>query len=333
MKRTNRWIAAAAAFFMMSTCLNVTANETDTSQITLVLASKEECADIISGYDSFYEDLSQKSIDFFLQKKGGTSDEYRIYAAEQACEWTDEEAAYLTERMEAVEAKLAERGMILPKETVYTVAATTMKEAGDAGGYTHGTTAFLSERMIAASVENENSGLQQYYDSQIEEVLAHELFHCLTRNNPDFREAMYSIIHFKVNDKDFEIPEYVHEQMIANPDVEHHDSYASFTIDGEEKDCYLVFLCDGEFEKEGDTFFDTMYTGVVTVDDGTMYRADEVEDFWDVLGRNTYYVEDPEECMATNFSYAVCYGMDGQTGEGYESPEIIEAIIDYCSGK
>ena len=38
---------------------------------------------------------------------------------------------------------------------------------------------------------------------------------------------------------------------------------------------------------------------------------------------------DPEECMADNFAYAIVYGLDGQDGKGYNSPEIIEGIIDY----
>ena len=65
-------------------------------------------------------------------------------------------------------------------------------------------------------------------------------------------------------------------------------------------------------------------TGLVPIDDmTTMYTADEAANFWDVFGRNTDYVIDPEEVMADNFSYAMIYGPDGKD---YETPEIIQAI-------
>ena len=38
-------------------------------------------------------------------------------------------------------------------------------------------------------------------------LLCHEMFHCLTRCNPEFREEMYSLINFTVVDHDFELPE------------------------------------------------------------------------------------------------------------------------------
>ena len=68
-------------------------------------------------------------------------------------------------------------------------------------------------------------------------------------------------------------------QVIANPDVEHHNSCAAFTIDGEKKDCYLLFLTDAVFENPGDHFFTGMYTGIVPLDGSRIYRAEEVPDF------------------------------------------------------
>ena len=138
---------------------------------------------------------------------------------------------------------------------------------------------------------------------------------------------MYSLIHFTILDHEIDVPEEIRKQIIANPDVEHHDNYATFTIGGEKKDCYLVFLTDSIFEKEGDTFFNGMYSGVVPLDGSAVYRVDEVADFWDVVGRNTEYVEDPEEAMATNFAYAIT-NLDTGYAE-FASPEILEGIVEY----
>ena len=289
--------------------------------------TKEETADVLGSLDTYYDNISQKSLDFFAQKKGAAVDEYREYSMEQACEISDAEKSLLEATVSAIESMLDEKGMLLPENTTVSIGLTTMKEASGAGGYTHGTTVFLNEDYTARCADIYEASGKIYLD--FEDILAHEFFHCLTRNNPDFRKDMYSIINFTIADEDFTIPDYVHEQMIANPDVGHHDSYATFTVNGEKKDCYLVFLCKDEFENPGDSFFNSMYTGLVDIEDGSLYSYEDAYDFYEVMGYNTEYCEDPEECMATNFAFAVVCGMEGPDGEGYASPEIIEAIIEH----
>ena len=92
---------------------------------------------------------------------------------------------------------------------------------------------------------------------------------------------MYQLIHFTVQDEDFPIPPSVEEYFISNPDVEHHNAYATFEI----------------------------------------------------LGKNTDYVVDPEECMADNFGFLIAYDKDGPEGKGYPNPEIIEGIRSYLQQK
>jgi len=286
------------------------------------VADLEEGQKLITSCTDYYDGINEKALAFFLQKKNGTIDEYISYSAEQVQTFSDEASAYILEFYRSLEAVLTEQGMRLPDCSAITVVATSGEEAKGAGGYTHGTTIYLNKPYIEFML---SAGATRTVD----EFLIHELFHCLTRSNPDFRADMYRMIGFTVNESEFDIPEELAEQMIANPDVEHHDAYATFTVNGEKKDCYLLFMADGYFENPGDSFFNTMYTGVVTVDENTLYRVQEVDDFWDVVGRNTNYVEDPEECMAVNFSYALVWGIDGKDGNGYKSPEIISAILDY----
>ncbi len=59
------------------------------------------------------------------------------------------------------------------------------------------------------------------------------------------------------------------------------------------------------------------------------YMPEAAEKLWDIFGENTDYVIVSEECMADNYGFAMTYGMDGME---YESPEIIEAIMDHISG-
>lgn len=54
-------------------------------------------------------------------------------------------------------------------------------------------------------------GAGEYFDK----LLWHELFHCLTRCNPEFREQMYALIHFTVADADYELPPCVQDYCIS----------------------------------------------------------------------------------------------------------------------
>ena len=317
-------IAAVLIFsLLLSGCGKDKSSALQEGKLSYNYLSAEECAEVLGGLDTYYDNLSQKSLDYFTQKKNATKEEFIEYSKEQACDITDEQQEMLNEIIASIEQKLEDRGMKLPANASFSIASTTMNEAPGAAGYTHGTTIFLLNSLLDAAVQGE------YDRTNMEVVVAHEIFHCLTRNNAEFRKGMYNIINFTVTDSDFDIPEYVHEQMIANPDVGHHDSYAAFTIDGEKKNCYLVFLTEDTFENPGDSFFEKMYTGLVDIDDGSLYSYVDSTDFYDIMGANTNYCEDPEECMATNFSYAVVFGTEGPNGEGYNSPEIIEGIINY----
>ena len=120
------------------------------------------------------------------------------------------------------------------------------------------------------------------------------------------------------------------EYYISNPDVEHHNAYAEFMIDGKPINCFMALVTKKHFENKGDEFFDTASPALVPIDGSDVYYySEDASNFYDVLGRNTEYTDDPEECMADNFSYTIVYGDDGPNGTGYESPEIIKQIREY----
>ena len=284
-------------------------------------ADARETARLLTGNREYYEQLTQNDLDFRMQKKGATLEEMEAFAAAQALDYTDDEKAAIDSAMTAIESACAARGFALPPTDGIVFAKTTMAEECDAGAYTHGTQIYMGESIMACGTSDDPD-----YQAFFREVVAHELFHCLTRNHPDFRAAMYGVLGFTVADADFELSDAIRERMISNPDVEHHDAWASFDIGGQKRDCVVVFTTGKPFEQPGDSFFDDMVTGLVPIDDlSTMYTSDDASNFWDVFGRNTDYVTDPEETLADNFSYAILYGMDNP--DNYATPEIIEAIL------
>ena len=289
-------------------------------------ADAGEAAELLLSNRSYYENLSQNDMNYRIQKLDATLEELEAFAAEQTRDYTEDEKVAIDEAVSAIELVCAERGYTLPATEGIVFAKTTMLEECGAGGYTHGTQIYLGERLISACLTSEDPEWRHY----LPEIVAHELFHCLTRNHPDFREAMYGILGFTVEAEDYAFPQSIRDVIISNPDVGHHNSHAAFEIGGEMKECAVIFTTDKPFEKPGDSFFTGMATGLVPIDDlNTLYTADDAANFWDVFGRNTEYVVDPEETMADNFSFVLTKGLDAD----YETPEIIEGIDAYLKGE
>lgn len=289
-----------------------------TTKLTAHFATVEEGQQLMRDRMLFHAQIAESTLGFFLQRQNGTLDEYIEYSVEQVMAFTPEEEQRVNDTLAWLQDQLEKHGLRLPDPGELTFVKTTCDEALGSAGYTSGGTIFLHRLAYSP---------KYYSDEMFHLLVVHELSHCLSRLYPDYQQALYSLIHFTLLDEDIEVPEEILNQIIANPDVEHHNSYATFTINGEKKDCYLVFLTDSVFEKPGDTFFDGMYSGVVPLDGSRVYRVDEVDDFWDVVGRNTDYVEDPEELMATSFAYAILYLDDGYGN--FANPEILQGIVDY----
>lgn len=290
-------------------------------------ADAAEAAELLLSNRDYYDNLNQRDLDFRMQKTGATLEELEALAAGETRDYTEAEKAAIDEAMSAIEATCAARGYVLPATEGIVFAKTTMHEECDAGAYTHGTLIYMGERIL------ETLGLSDIPEAQarFRETVAHELFHCLTRNHPDFRADMYGILGFTVVEEDFDFAPAVREVIISNPDVEHHNSYAAFEIGGEMKNCAVIFTTGKPFERPGDSFFDSMVTGLVPIDDlSTLYTSEDAANFWEVFGKNTDYVIDPEETLADNFAFTLTGSLDSGN---YASPEIIQAIDAYLKSR
>jgi len=292
-------------------------------------ASAEEGRELMMANTEYFDSITPNKIGFVMHDNNVTLEEYTAFAAQQVQDWTDAEKELIDRCMAIVEASFEDNDWRLPPLETIVFIRTTMQEEGGAFGYTHGTQIYLSGELAQYATL-----APEQVDVPIATVLAHELFHCLTRCNPDFRRDMYSIIHFTVEDEDYELPASVKEYYIANPDVEHHNAHATFLIDGKETECYTAFVTTKHCESENESFMHLGTTALVPVD-GTdiWYKPEQASNFDEVFGTNTGYVIDPEECLADNFSYTVIYGEKGPDGKGYPNPEIIEAISKYLIGE
>ena len=317
-------ILLMAAITLMTSCAD-TSKSDDSGKDTVVLnyriAGKNEGARLMLSNDAYYDGMSQNDLDFRMQKSDATMDEYKEFAKEQVVDFSDEQKSIIKEHMERISKVIAERGYKLPELEEIVFINTTMREECDAAAYTHGTQIYISGDYLS-QIEKEKQG-----SKFLDYLFSHELFHCITRCNSDFRSEMYRIIHFTTREKDFKMPPSVKEYLISNPDVEHHNSYATFIIKGKPVNCFAAFVTTKHFKKKGDSFFDCGITALVPVDGtDTYYTPKDAENFDKVFGKNTDYVIDPEECLADNFGFLIAYRMKGPEGKGYPDPEIITSI-------
>ena len=310
-------IIAAVLLVWLTTDIVIT--EIYAGRIPHHYASAKEGRELMLSNTEYYENITQIDIDNRLGRSGATLDELLEASAAEVKSFNIFEM-YITDRRIANMAKTLERnGYELPHlEKIVFIKTDMTVEGMSASGYTHGTQIYLNSINILISVIPEAGKF-------FEQLLWHEMFHCLTRNNPEFRAEMYSLINFTVTGTEYELPPCIKDLYRSNPDVEHHDSYATFNIDGQDIDCFVAWVY---LQEQDGSYSDD--TPVLVPIDGTdtYYLPEQASNFDEVFGTNTDYVFDPEECMADYFKYAMYYGIEGQGGEGYPNPGIIQGIID-----
>ncbi len=288
-------------------------------------ASAEYGQELLLANTEYYENFTQNDIDFRLRRSNGTLDELLDVSTSEISDFNFIEKYIIDRRMAKMARTLEKNGYELPHIEEIIFVKTDMTVEMGASGYTHGTEVYLNSTNIMVSLI---PGAGEYFNK----LLWHELFHCLTRCNPEFREQMYGLIHFTVADSDYELPPCVQDYCISNPDVEHHDSYATFMIDGQEINCFTAWITTKNYAEAQTGIHDCNTTALIPIDGtDTYYVPEQASNFDDVFGTNTGYVIDPEECMADNFAFAMLYGIEGENGQGYPNPEIIQGIIDIMS--
>ena len=278
-------------------------------------ATRAEAQMLITELDDYTRNWNQFDIDVRLQKPQGRKSALLQFAMDQTLNWSDEEKARVSKTMKSLDAEIKKQkyNLEFPKEIVFV--KTTQKEEGNAEAYTRMNWIAIGEEALKSSS-----------DTDLKYLVAHELFHLLTRQNANFKKDMYQIIGFEVAEKEILFPSDLAEMRISNPDISRYDSYGTFTIGGQKQYCTMVIYTDKPYN--GNTLFDYMKIGLVPLNGEfipvqksgktIIYSLDEAEDFYTQVGKNTSYVINPEEIMADNFAYTLIGKKD------LPNPEIIQ---------
>ena len=262
-------------------------------------ASVAKAKELLQTPDSFTAAWSKFDIDARMGKKESSKKELLEYIGKQALEWSQEEKTKINSVLEELDQKIKANNFKIEFPNDIYLVKTTAKEESGALGYTRGN--YIVLKTGAATMSKE----------KLKSLIVHELFHVLTRNNPEFRKEMYSIIGFQMMTA-VNYPDQLKDLRITNPDAPLTDSYITLKVDGKETDCMMILYSERNYD--GGVFFSYLKVAFLKLEnqkvyyaggEPTIYQMNEIKNFLEQVGNNTQYIINPEEIMAMNFTFTL----------------------------
>ncbi|MDB5900272.1 MAG: hypothetical protein JWP41_3874 [Ramlibacter sp.] len=241
----------------------------------------------------------------------------RAGLAQVAVPWSDADAQRWQKALATI-APAFERLRIRLPETVLLVATDGSDSAHNP--YTRGNAVFLPRATDGG----------RFTDA---EVMAHELFHVLTRNDPALATRIYALFGF-VPAQPLAWPAEWAEARLSNPDAPHH-RHLMWLLEGDQRVAVMpVLVARRTTLQPGESFFSVMDVRLVAVEPGaagqpTLPRRRDGQVLWQLvdkmplylrqLGGNTPYVFHAEETAADNFALLV-------SGRPVPNPLLLERL-------
>lgn len=284
--------------------------------------------------DKFHEQMTPFTLSLCLDKEDATYEEWMERNLANIRDARKDIGLMLDSIAAEHSAVLDTLGISLPIESEIEFVDLDFVDFGGAGGCTSASHIYVNLDHIRRSRNRCKTGWQARYN----ELLWHELWHVISRNNPELRRRMYELIGFHILPEEISIPEDIRRGIIFNPDVERHDAYGTFTIEGQPTDCLLLLYSPTTEYVAGKTINDYLVGNrayymlaldkethqPLRNDDGSwaLHHVKEATDFKEIMSNgNTSYCDDPEECIADNFALAML-----RVDRLVKNPSMLEAI-------
>jgi hypothetical protein len=261
--------------------------------------------------DVYTKNWGRFDIESRMQKNGSTKEELLTFISEECVqEWTIEEEEAAVNAINKLDSVMNIQQLDLPfPDEIYFIRDKITKDwKGEGCAYTRRNFTVLNTR---------------------ESLIFHELFHILSRNNKDFRSQLYSIIGFNMMEEELLLPQDMKDLQLLNPDSPIIDSYITVKKDGVSIDCAMWPYSSESYH--GGFRFKYKKKGLIQLnnkkeiacgEDGKpiIYSIEEVTGFYEQVGENTKYIDQPEEILAVNFQLLI-------SGErNLKSPWLIEKM-------
>jgi hypothetical protein len=189
-----------------------------------------------------------------------------------------------------VEQRLAALGVPAPEVVII---RTTGDEEGGAA-YTRGRAIVLPDPVLADPA------------TDLARLIAHEAFHVMTRRDPALRDRLYRLIGFEPC-PELVLPPELAARTIANPDAPRNAHQIKVVYQGREVWAVpLIYSSAAKYDPaRGGTFFDYLQFSLALREPFRLVPVNEVQGYFEQVGRNTGYIIHPEEILADNFAFAV----------------------------
>jgi hypothetical protein len=285
-------------------------------------ATQIEGKQILTAKDDFVQRLSPFDRSARMKTDKAVSEaEFLQFVGRNVTDWTTEEMQTVQAAIEAIAPLLRDLRFSWPP-TVQLI-KTTGTEEGNAA-YTRATAIVLPKGELGKGQDHLNR------------LISHELFHILSRQNPELREKLYAIIGFtKCNE--IKLPPALERRKITNPDAPRNDHFIRVQIEGQESLAVPILLSSAETYdvKRGGEFFEYLQLQflVVEKDRGSgnfqpapagaspkLVGAQQISGFMEQVGKNTDYIIHPEEILAENFALLLLHEANAA------SPEILQKM-------
>jgi hypothetical protein len=299
-------------------CFITNAYPTDKLTDIVLFASVEKSKSLLTQEDDFTHRWSPMDIDIRMQKANSTKEELMNYIPAQIREWNETEKNLLRSILDGFDQEIAKQGYHIHfPDTIYFIKSTLDEEAKGSTAYTRSNyVVFNGDKIIKP-------------DSLTKLVVIHEIFHVLSRHDPELRAKMYNIIGFKLVNE-IQLSEDLAYFKLTNPDAPFNNNYINLTHEGEPVECVMIAYADRKYT--GGSLWDYANIGLLKLTgtdikqidmvngEPVIYKIEEVTGFFEQIGRNTDYIIHPEEIMADNFAFTLI------GAKGLLNPETIDKI-------
>jgi hypothetical protein len=283
----------------------------------VAFANVAQAREILTNRDEFIRALSPFDRAARMKSDTPQSEEaFLRFLAASALAWEPAESNRIGVVLSSLKGKLARWDLPLPSTLV--LVKTTGEEEGNAV-YTRQNAIIFSQREARSASSD---------------LLAHELFHVLSRHSAPLREQLYRVIGFQpINE--VKLPPALAAIKITNPDGVHHN----FMIRVRHEDAPLavvpvLYASSPRYDvKRGGAFFDYLVFKLLALQEtggtyeprwlnGSLQLLDPgaMTGFYEQVGRNTEYLLHPDEILADNFVFLV----NGQTN--LPTPRIVREM-------
>jgi hypothetical protein len=267
----------------------------------VVLSSGAEARQALTAEDDFIRALSD--FDRAARMKSETPvsrAQFLKFVEEEVVIWTDSDVSKVERAATNARQKLSRFKLALPARIL--LVKTTGREEADSA-YCRGTNVtVLSRHFVNAPA------------AELDSILIHELFHILSRNNPELRENLYALIGFKPC-AEIEYPPTLERRHIANPDAPRLDYFVEVRRGEEKLDVVPVLFATPErWNKEkGGEFFAYFTWRLMAIEGGksspvlnanghpVLLSSREVSGFREQIGEQPGPILQSEEILAEYF--------------------------------